>query len=551
MSEKQTNVLSIKCEDKERVACVEYTWVSLFDIEKRVPESVTLAKPDGEGCFWIPAEPGCATVLILRVTYVSGDRDCGLVTAKRLLSDEYANSAKGHKVNRLSFLARAPLAWVKLHAATSRRCFPSVAYAGHQPETVVSRIYTSLIRYAHMALDSHDTDNRDSVVANLVGDTLAALGAPLAFKAVYEQTRLSLPESHDGPVWAWGTRATWTSARAAGADATRTLRVDSGVVAAEVLSSAHRYTRIALTRAGIEVVSTHCLGVAAARDTIRAPYWAVVLTALCSGAADVWSREFTTLSSALRVPADVEGSCERCGRPYSESPRAFDGSRVTRTTAVLQLDRLILGAECASLCAEVKEEPEHAARGGRGYCLNHRRTYAVSAEELWELGRTHNGEVADERTRSEEGTDLVATEPRSTRDSVAAWWSDSTAGKCYWGQESGHDGDRVSAEDRRGRRRRREEPLGDRRGETLANKKRCKDRGLWAWQKACRNPGLPGGEGFKHRLWDVWLDAEPEGRATGLSSSLAYWKRFSCQVLGYHTKVVPFGHQGGLLALGL
>ncbi|KAJ7984172.1 hypothetical protein DPEC_G00364560 [Dallia pectoralis] len=196
-----TRHMTVRFDDVDTINRVEYTWVQMFDIEKRMPMSATLTEPGLDGNFRIPVKSSVtqsALYIVLRAVYLHGSDSYGLVTAKHF-SDTYTDT-KGHKVKRISVLARAPLAWVKMN--TSRDTEPATCHFtgdtiyGCQPEMFVSRIHASIDRYVHSAFMftpfTQNSTERDSRLSQLVSETLSILGAPLAFKVLHEQSRLTL-----------------------------------------------------------------------------------------------------------------------------------------------------------------------------------------------------------------------------------------------------------------------------------------------------------------------------------------------------------------------
>ena len=51
-----TRHMAVRCEDVGALTRLAYTWVQMFDIEKRIPMSVTLTEPGLDGVFRIPVE---------------------------------------------------------------------------------------------------------------------------------------------------------------------------------------------------------------------------------------------------------------------------------------------------------------------------------------------------------------------------------------------------------------------------------------------------------------------------------------------------------------
>nr|BBA49189.1 hypothetical protein [Oryzias latipes] len=502
--------LVVELEGSDAPVLLEYTWVQLYEIEKRLPSSVTLTGPKLGGPVFIPVGPGAlrgARCMVLRVVYSQGSESYGLVTDRHFRAAK--GHAKGYPVKRISVLASAPLAWVELrHSEHYDTAEPGASLAcGHgtdKAEKLVSSIYTSLNRFSYYTVAASrdgDLSERERVAREVTVATLATLGAPLAFKILHEQSRLTVARAAlrtDGrasdsswlpdPTQAvWGTSVLWR----------REGDADPGALSRWVVNSPLRppsppssgvWLLAHLTRSGIEVVEPEGPDVISADRQVRAPYWAVVLTALCCGALSRWSRELDLLSRELRSAGISWGRiCQRCGFANGVCPSACEPAAL-RTLAVSQIDGLLLGKICTTLCATVP------AQGGR-LCLNHRRTFGVSAEELREGGR-HGGGLEGSR----------GDEPRSEAKELHR---------------------RAEAE---------EEP----------------DAGWWIWQKRARLElrekvlGRSVGEDPSYlRLWSSYYSNgradELRAQLGGASLSSDYWKGLSCGVLGYHIGTCPFG----------
>lgn len=527
-------------------------------MEKNIPVSVTLTGPGPDGLFRIPVVDSDAIpsrrYTVLRVVDKHGRESYGLVTAKHL-SDTYTD-ARGHKVKRISVLPSAPLAWVKMSAPAGASAqgttypFAGDSVSGHQPEMLVSRIYSVMNRYVHNTLISplrtQDSAQGDTLASELVSDTLATLGAPLAFKALHEQSRLTWERSRSSedtglvtvpdPRHAlWGTCVLWQLDPELGSVSRRTVNRDADMSPDR---DSRDWLRVRLAFAGLEV--TRCSGGTTAECFVEAPYWSVVLTALCCGALGRWSRALDKLSAVLRIDAHLLSSdrdrdelCQRCGYTYGESPAVCE-PEPKRVLGVLQIDKLILGGCCTTLCATVPRntcgqgfeaagargtqrrardtgDPDHG-RSERRVCLNHRRVYRSSPEERCELERRKREQGQGEEKEEEE------------------------------------EDDDEREERRRGKRK-------TRRGDAQYEQQ---EPGLWLWQKECRdihrgNPACTteGQSVRRERFWDLYLSRlqNREYGPSGNSTSVRYWKRMRCHVLGYHIKTLPFGHRGGPLTL--
>ncbi|TKS75718.1 hypothetical protein D9C73_010121 [Collichthys lucidus] len=371
--------MTVRFDDADAISHVEYTWVQMFDIEKRIPTTVTLTGPGCDGVFRIPVESAVtpsACYIVLRAVYTDGGDGYGLVTAKHF-SNTYTET-RGHKVKRISVLARAPLAWVILNtppatAASRENAYPFTgdAFHGHQPEMLVSRIYAAVNRHVHNVFASSsiapDCTEGDSLDSEVVSDTLSTLGAPLAFKVLHEQSRLTLdrlrdhgdrseistiPNPRSAP---WGTCVLWQLDR--DRDTVTRASVNQEMDLLPTVPSTDQWLRVRLTHVGLEV--TRCSGGISIKDVIQAPYWAVILTALCCGALDRWSQELRKLHALLRVDHHLLSSerekgesCQRCGYAYRVSPVVCE-PEPKRVSAVLQIDKLLLGGICTTLCATI------------------------------------------------------------------------------------------------------------------------------------------------------------------------------------------------------
>lgn len=600
--------MTVRFDDVHLISRVDYTWVHMSDIEKRMPISESLTEPGLDGLFRIPVESHVipsTRYIVLRAVYTHGGDSYGLVTAKHF-TNTYTDT-KGHKVKRISVLARAPLAWVKINTHNDTTV-PHLTYpytgdmvCGHQPDVIVSRIYANMNRYVNNTLVftsyTPDSGERDSLASELVSETLSILAAPLAFKALHEQSRLTLerlqcprdrdiltiPDPHRA---LWGTCVLWQLDSELGTLSRATVNQQTDLAP---VPSAARWLRVRLTCMGLEV--TRCSEESATKDNIQAPYWAVVLTALCCGALDRWSQELDKQSRALRVDVSLllsEGEknelCQRCGYAYRISPVVCE-SRPKRVSAVLQIDNLLLGGICTTLCATVtrhnrdgsieagsEKQARYQADREQRYCLNHRRVYRASCEEQWELDKwkgeyeCREGEEVDQSQGEEDFvTSTARITPRCERRAkqIASWWEDDEM--CYWGQETDKAGNRADHRQkyRSGtisstyrRREEQEDRCRKKQKSTSKDHKEDSDPGWWLWQKDCRQRQSErlgyythGERVRKHRFWELYLSGSHHRGAehSRYSTSIGLWQRFSCNVVQYHIKTIPFGHQGGAL----
>lgn len=161
---------------------VEYFWSHVVEIEKAMPTAVVLTKSGADGLYRIPltkAQSREGNWLVIRVSYTDNRADdYGLITAKHF-TETYTNP-KGHPVTRGSMLARPPFAWVKPHVpAHVNVCqFSGDAVDGHRPESIVSRVYSTVdVQFRNMLFHVTAPD-KDVYIEALVRDTLSRLAAP-------------------------------------------------------------------------------------------------------------------------------------------------------------------------------------------------------------------------------------------------------------------------------------------------------------------------------------------------------------------------------------
>lgn len=513
--------ISILFEDLSSVNYLEYTWVHQHDIEKRIPVSVTLKESDADGLFRIQVKSTVRThiYLLLRTVYKSGEYSYGLLTAKHF-SDTYTD-VKGHKVKKMCVLACAPLAWVKL-ISNSASGMKTLTYTGdtvhgYQPEMIISKIYSDLKHYIDTTfVVTRDTEDSARTQEIIMLTTLSALGAPLAFKVLHEQSRLTLERIRmqgynkslavpDSECAVWGTCVMWQQA---GQDlqslSRKILNQDTELSPVP----AARWLSIRLIYEGLEVTRSS-QGVSSIKHVISAPYWAVVLSALCCGALQSWSQDLQQLALALRVDAEhlCSGNlqentlCQRCGFSYRISPLLCE-NEPKRVAAVLQIDKVLVGRICTTLCASVSKNVvcEVGAQTKSDsiirYCLNHRRRYRASPEENWEREKSSKGE----HKVNGYGEERLKTHVREFK-------------KAQLGLEE--------------------------------------DPGWWIWQKDCRDMRRFWDKETKHknRFWQVHGLSSRYCREEldRVSTSFGLWEGCSCHAVGYHIKTFPFGTGYGIL----
>lgn len=519
---------------------VQYFWSHAVDIEKAMPATVVLTNSGVDGLYRIPltkVQCRAGNWLIIGVSYTDNRVDYGLLTAKHF-TDTYTNP-NGHQVTRVSMLlARPPFAWVKPHVPSHVGIcqFTGDDVDGHRPESLVSRVYSSVDAQFRNMLFHVTTLDKDVYIEAIVRDTLSRLSAPLAFKALYEQSRLTqerlrLDTGHSDPGDLWGTAVLWTMCDEPTESTLKAFtrhKPQPQCVASRYVQSGAGWLEVTLTCEGIVLTkraTRHSDRVT--REFVNVPYWAVILTALCCGALDVWRGSMCKLLDGLKVdlaqlPTDTRASCQRCGFNYRNVPR-FCPSEPLRVLAVRQIDKILFGDLCTTLCAKVfpVRSLDHAdgrQTAHRGRCLNHKRAYSVSSEEDWE-------------GRQEDGQATVRIRPQ-----------DQASGSCS-----------TSAYRLRYKDRREQSRQDDSSQEQARSTTNEPDPGWWMWQKRChdRRRGKIGGvQSRKRRLWELyagnWGAAED---SDGKSTSFRYWREFSCRSRGYHVKTLPFGHYGGPLTV--
>ncbi|KAL3972456.1 tumor necrosis factor receptor superfamily member 14 [Sarotherodon galilaeus] len=351
------------------VQLVEYFWSHTVNIEKVIPTTAILTEPGEDGLYRIPltkVQSRVGNCLVIRVAYTESKQDDrGLITAKHL-TGMYTNS-KGHEVRMVSILARAPFAWVKPHVPSLVIANPFFGDTvdGHRPESIVSRIYSAVDMEFRNLLFHVTGEDKDKYIAELVRDTLSRLAAPLAFKVVYEQSRLTLEhlrretsQGADGTSFIeperdlWGTSVLWILSSDITPVACTTVNQHDLWPMRAASESAKRsalgWVEVELTRTGLAISKR--VSQAVTREVIDAPYWAVILTALCCGALDRWCSATEKLLGSLKVDAKQYGRvkelCQRCGHSYRDMPIACpeEPKRVL-------IDKVLFGDLCTSLCA--------------------------------------------------------------------------------------------------------------------------------------------------------------------------------------------------------
>lgn len=538
---------------------VEYFWSHVVDIEKAMPSAVILTKSGADGLYRIPLttiRSRAGNWLIIGVSYIDDRADYGLITAKHF-TDTYT-SPKGHHVTRVSMsLARPPFAWVKPHVPShvSVCQFTGDTVDGHRPESLVSRVYSTMDAQFRNMLFHVTAADKDVYIETLVRDTLSRLAAPLAFKVVYEQSRLTreLLRGDTGhvPVESdlWGTCVLWTlcdelTKLTLRAFTRHKVRPECAADCYDVQSAAG-WLEVELTGEGL-ALSRRVTRTSdrVTLDLVDVPYWAVVLTAFCCGALDMWRRAMRKLSDELKIDSAKRRThgralCQRCGSYYRNAP-IICPTEPARVLAVSQIDKILFGDLCTTLCARVFSARSHKHgdspdQRDRGRCLNHKRAYSASFEEEWDDQQEQEHEDSNRPSSTAQHT---RREPSSSIQAQAGGrCAASTPGPRYKDRREQYDQDAVSSYARR-------------KAQSTTNEP---DPGWWIWQKQCRDRrrGKTGGVHPRtRRLWDLyagdWGTAE---HSDGKSTSFRYWRDFSCRSMGHHVETLPFGHTGGPLTI--
>ncbi|KAK7915610.1 hypothetical protein WMY93_011371 [Mugilogobius chulae] len=351
------------------------------------------------------------------------------------------------------------------------------------------------------ASETGDKDHTFVSADIILSTTLSALGAPLAFKVLHEQSRLTCerlrrpgyspsvalatPESA-----VWGTCVLWTLL-----PQTQSLSFQTTNHATDVPHGTEQWLQVRVIHKGLEVTrSLH--GTSCVKHVIRTPYWAVVLTALCCGALEHWSHQLALVSLSLRLDPQQslreqnhnDELCQRCGNAYKIPP----------SHSLCHRFRDITGTHRSRVQAH-SESPR--------YCLNHKRVYSASFEEKWEFERSRldclqpcAGVRTERRPEVEPAEEeLLSNFPTCDQNRaklIATWWNNGS--KFYWGQGSGQ----TSGLSRREfpiewklstSKPARQVQLAIRGGGGLED-----DPGWWSWQKDCRRIAYPG------RPWCNW-----------------------------------------------
>lgn len=205
LSERQLELYAAHDRKVRRLGCYKSYRVHLgANVRYRETDTdVTLTEPGLDGVFHIPLKSAVflsMLYIILQVVYTHGGNSYSLVTAKHF-SNTYTDT-KGHKVKRISILPRVPLAWVKMNTPPNTTVhhqtypFTGDTVGRYQPEMLVSRIYASMNSHFHKTFVSSsytlDSTARDILASELVSETLSTLGAPLVFKVLHKQSRLTM-----------------------------------------------------------------------------------------------------------------------------------------------------------------------------------------------------------------------------------------------------------------------------------------------------------------------------------------------------------------------
>lgn len=470
----------IRVEFAKPIDRFQYLWVDICDIQLKCPTPVTLTnRPDN--VFYIPiSSTKCfvsETYLIL--CFTQNLKDVYALLTRKEFSDTYTD-CRGHKLKVIGSLAQAPLAWVKV---LNPAAYVRDTTRAHEQETSVAKLYNVLYYNIHTLLSDHNQTWPG------VQSVLSRIAAPLAYKALYEQARLTVRSknsatenypnvnSYEIGKKQWGTSVMCVM-DCQGAVSYTSFDKETDYPEMVHVQERDRWLRITVTYTGLEItVRNKSLQ---SRASVKTSYDTIVLAALCCGAYNVWNNQIGELSSAISVKLHSrQGVCQRCGYSFSVPPRVCDPV-AKRVPAVVQLDRILLGGLCTTLCSTVCSSNGFPRSQSGKYCLNHKRLYAESQEEYLE---TSCGEETN-----------------------------------------------VSSAERRGVSR-----------DQISRRKEDYDQDWWLWQKTERGNAL--NVLFRKQHLSFLERSRRETSTTDSSresKSSRYWMGFTCQALGSHSEIVPF-----------
>ena len=477
---KMASCLLVSLNNPGSVTSLEYIQVTLSELGREFPH-LQAVRHDEHGLARIDLNKGFSPFthcLVLVVTGPSGNSFHGLISGKHFLMP-FIEESEGHAVWNICGLPMPPIAWVRPSDVPWGDGFEQGTFMGkvleHEVKNILKCVYASL-RLAVCYMPAGPEVNTAMVQA------MAALAAPLAFKALYEQGSFPTLAGKQSLSQPWGNSFFLHRNKDGGLSCT---------AISQLLDKAYEPTnkdilmhiRLVINGLQLSRYKGNAGRFKVHIEEIEAHYWAICLAALCCDAARIWSRLLKELHSSIKASRSLEGQCQRCGFSYTRDPRVACPKDPLRVPGVKQIDRVLLGITCTTLCAEVLciSENNKPTR----YCVNHQRKYKSGVEEIEESTGQH---VAHRSYESEE-------------DACWALW------QC------------LSRYERKAYARHRGGPL-------------CiQARGVQKVE-------------IDHIYDSIGCCAGDTRVSEGPSRSAHLWRGFSCQVLGYHIKVIPLGFRG-------
>lgn len=322
------------------------------------------------------------SVLVVMYGACESTSQTGIIT-----SDVYTRGTYRKCVYRLTnvtdTLAKAPFGWVEvLDSSIQYAPFVHGDDVPHRVRTVLTTIGGAYRRYMLTQGVSYSED----MVKMLTRQTLAILAAPLSMRVLLEQQRqascvlLGSLDTFNGVPW--GTNVVWDGMPSS---APRSIGNNS-VTETDPVSVVIGH---GLLRA---ISSRHTQEEAVSYNT-------VILAAYCTRALDCW-KEYLNCDVSEGLYTEYLRQfpvCNRCGASCvipPHAPNLLTGDCIPRSCiAVRQLDSIILGPLCTSLCSRVQhtiidnDELERRRYGScrnkpqfTQWCITHTRAYCESRE---------------------------------------------------------------------------------------------------------------------------------------------------------------------------
>ena len=468
----------IRVEFVKDIDSFQYLWVDMCDIRLTCPSPVTLTNRSGN-VFYIPVS---STKLFVSETYLilcctQNREDAYALLTRKEFSNTFTDH-RGHKLKVIGSLAQPPLAWVKV---LNPAAYVHDTTCAHEQETAVSALCHTLYYNIYTLLSDHNQTWPG------VQSVLSRIAAPLAYKALYEQARFTVRSKNsaacnDGVAYELGKKQWGASVMcivdSQGAVSYTPFDQETDCPDMVRVQDSDLWLRITVTYTGLEITvhNRSLLSTAA----VKTSYDTIVLAALCRGAYNVWNNRIGELSSAISVTLrSRQGVCQRCGYSFSVPPQVCDPV-AKRVPAVVQLDRILLGELCTTLCSTVCWSNGFPRSQSSRYCLNHKRLYAESQEECLEKSGVEETNVSSAECR---------------------------------GASRGH----------------------------ISRRKEDYDHDWWLWQKTERGNTVNDRVFRKQRLSFLERSGrEPSITDSSRESrSSRYWMGFTCQALGSHSEIVP------------